>query len=37
MHFTFIRQRVYFGFDINQQLSFNVSEAPVVDVKRLFG
>ena len=33
--FTFIRDRVYLGFDINQQLSFNFSEAPVVDVKRL--
>ena len=33
--FTFIKDRVYLGFDINQQLSFNFSEAPVVDVKRL--
>ena len=34
---TFVRQRVYFGFDIGKQFSFNVSEAPVVDIKRLVG
>ena len=36
-HYTFIRQGANFGFDIDQQLSFNISEAPVVNVKRLVG
>lgn len=35
MQFTFLGQRVDFGFDISQQFSFNFPEAPVVDVKGL--
>jgi len=33
--FTYVRQRVDFGFDISQEFSFNLPAARVVDVKRL--
>lgn len=34
-HFASGRERIYFVFDVHEQLSFNLPDSPVVDVKSL--